>query len=306
MLLTSITLLSINLNDIGIKAGLFSQHLKYTQDYYKYIDSKEITYEKGNELPLLNDIEINLVDVSFKYPNSDKYILKNINLKIDSNSKIAIVGENGAGKTTLIKLICGLLRPTEGKIFVNNIDSALFSQKAYYKMFGMVFQDTAIFAGSILENVMGTKKENIEFAKLAINKSGLEEKVNSLELKYDQPLLKVIHSNGIDLSGGQIQKLNIARAIYKDAPIVILDEPTASLDALAEEQIYSDFNEVAKNKTSIFISHRLSSTKFCDKIILLTKEGIKESGTHDELIKEKGLYYKMFEVQGKYYQEVEA
>lgn len=305
MLLTATTLLTESLNEIGIRFGKLNESLRHTTDYYHYLDSMDITYEKGIDKVLKENIKIKLVNVSFRYPGTQSYILENINLEIDAKSKIAIVGENGSGKTTLIKLICGLLRPTEGQIFINEIDSALFSQEAYYQMFAMVFQDTTVFSGTILENVMGARKDDMKRAKYALEKVGLKSKIESLASGYHQPLLKVIYPNGIDLSGGERQKLNIARALYKNAPVVILDEPTASLDALAEEKIYVDFNEVSKDKTAIFISHRLSSTKFCDNIILLTKEGIKEAGTHEHLIEKKGLYYQMFQVQGKYYQEVE-
>lgn len=174
-------------------------------------------------------------------------------------------------------------------------------------MIAAVFQEVNIYAGTFLENVVGktTDEKKLKRAKECINRVGLEKKVEELPKKYEQPLLKVLESDGVDLSGGEAQKLAIARALYKDANLVILDEPTSALDALAEATIYKSFDNLVKNKTAIYISHRLSSTKFCDHIALFSKDGLLEYGTHDELIAKQGVYYNMFMVQGKYYREGE-
>jgi ABC-type multidrug transport system fused ATPase/permease subunit len=193
---------------------------------------------------------------------------------------------------------------TEGAILVNGINIDQFDAGELQKMFSVVFQDVNIFALTVLENVIGDDrtKEGIARGIDALDRVGLKEKIESLPQQYDTPLLKVIEDDGVELSGGQSQKLAIARALYKNANMVILDEPTASLDALAEAEIYQKFNDLVQNKTTVYISHRLSSTKFCDKIALFSTEGLIEYGTHDELMEKQGAYYHMFTTQGKYYQ----
>jgi ABC-type multidrug transport system fused ATPase/permease subunit len=215
------------------------------------------------------------------------------------------VGLNGCGKTTFVKLLTGLIYPDEGQIEIGGIDSLTFDSQEYRQMFSVVFQDISLYASSLLENVMGSDQDSsqeeraIECLKLA----GLEEKIETLPLKYHQPLLKIIEDNGVDLSFGEIQKIAIARALYKNGDIVVLDEPTASLDALAEAKIYQQFNEMVCNKTALFISHRLVSTRFCDRIAYFEDGRVLELGTHDELMALHGKYYNLFITQGKYYQE---
>lgn len=250
------------------------------------------------------DIEIR--DITFSYPNSDNIILNNINLKIKKDEKIALVGANGAGKTTLIKLLCGLYYPVDGDVLINGISIKDINIDDYYKLFSVVFQDIRHIPITIAEFVSGNgvdinRERVIECLKLA----GLYERVESTLKGIDTTFYKDLYEDdpGIEFSGGETQKLLLARALYKDAPILILDEPTAALDPIAESDIYQKFNKFAYNKTAIFISHRLASTRFCDRILLLENGQIIESGTHEELMEMKGKYYEMFEIQSHYYKE---
>lgn len=251
--------------------------------------------------------EIRLENVSYKYQGADEYTLKNINLTIKPGEKLALVGINGAGKTTIVKLICGLYKPTKGKIYIDGIDASKVNRREYFKEFAVVFQDMAVFAFPIESNVACSKDEEIdrEMLNKSLKKADLFEKVDSLPKKTKTSLLKDLDKNGVELSGGETQKLMLAMALYKDASIIILDEPTAALDPIAESEMYERYNSFAKNKTSIFISHRLSSTRFCDRIIFLNNGEIEEEGTHESLIKKNGKYSHMFEVQSHYYKSKE-
>lgn len=289
-------------------ASTLVRDLKLSSTYFQMMDQPEYAPVKENGRNALDSeqaIEIEFRNVSFRYPNCEKYIYKNFSFKIFAHEKLAIVGTNGAGKTTLVKLISGLFEPESGEILINGINIKEFNRQEYYKMFSTVFQDYEIYAGSILENVIGTvtDEKEIKRGKDCLKRVGLQEKIESLPLKYDTPLIKTVHPDGLDLSGGQKQKIAIARALYKNGNVVILDEPTSALDALAEAEIYQSFDDLIKNKTAIYISHRLSSTKFCGKIAFFDENGLQEYGTHDELMAAKKGYYHMFEVQGQYYQE---
>lgn len=296
------TAFSLLINDVS---NYVSYNL-YVGDLFKFIDSELEPKNGDQELDFSTTKSIEFKNVFFKYPNSKKYVINDFNLKINKGEKLAIVGINGAGKTTLIKLLCGLYDTYEGEILIDGIELRKFNRLQYFKLFSVVFQNFKIYSMSIKENV-ALKDNDINDDKVwdSLEKVGLSKKVHGFEKGLDQTLLKVIDPEGIEFSGGENQKLAIARALYKDAPIVILDEPTAALDALAEEEIYTQFNSLVKDKTSIFISHRLSSTKFCDNIVLLGNEGILEYGTHDELLNKHGKYYDMFMVQAQYYQEGE-
>ncbi|MDL2292205.1 ABC transporter ATP-binding protein/permease [Acholeplasma sp. OttesenSCG-928-E16] len=305
MYIPAIISLSTSLREIFRTIADLSNDVRYTKDYYSFIDSDELTRKTNNKEALSDDLEIEFRNVSFKYPKTDKYILKDFNFMIKKNEKLAIVGLNGCGKTTFVKLLTGLFNLEEGDIFINGINLKEFSPPEYRKMFSVVFQDTHLYAASVLENVIGNDKSKEAFKKgiECLEKVGLKEKIESLPNKYDHQLLKVIDETGVELSGGEIQKLAIARALYKNGNAIILDEPTAALDALAEADIYKNFDSLVDKKTSIYISHRLTSTKFCDKIALFEDGGVKEYGSHDELMALKGTYYDLFITQGKYYQE---
>lgn len=244
--------------------------------------------------------EIEFHNVGFCYPSSDTFILKNVNAKINNKSKLAVVGPNGAGKTTFIKLLCRLYDPTEGYITLNGIDIRKYDYDEYLSLFGVVFQDFYLFASSIAENVAASKDYREEVVKEKLEKSGVYPYVATLE-KGIESIIENGDEDATDLSGGQGQKISIARALYKDAPFVILDEPTAALDPISEAEIYEKFDEMVENKTSIYISHRMSSCRFCDDIIVFEDGKITERGHHDVLLEKAGLYSKLWNAQAQYY-----
>ena len=267
-------------------------------EVFKFEDGQDLVVDTNQ------DYTIELKNVSFRYPGKNKNILTNINLTIKPNEKIAIVGLNGAGKTTLVKLICGYYDPTEGEILLNGVNIKTFNREHYYKMFSAVFQNFSLLAGSVATNVAQTEENvNLELVYDCIEKAGLKEKIESLPEKYNSKLNREVYEDATNLSGGELQRLMLARALYKDAPIIVLDEPTSALDPIAEADIYNKYNELAKNKSSLFISHRLASTRFCDRILFIGDEQILEEGTHEELLALGGKYAELFEVQSKYYRE---
>lgn len=266
------------------------------------IENKFKKYD-GIPVPNADSYEIELKDVSFSYPQSDKIILSHINLTIRAGENLALVGVNGAGKTTFVKLICGLYRPVSGRILINGTDISEFNSADYYKKISAVFQEPRFLPCTVLENVSMLpegESDRERFAACA-ESAGLLDKIESFSEKESTYLVKTVNENAVELSGGEMQKLLLARAIYKDAPILILDEPTAALDPIAENAVYLQYSEISRNKTSIYISHRLSSTRFCDRIVLLDNSEIAEIGTHDELMKQNGKYAEMFRIQSKYY-----
>ena len=240
-----------------------------------------------------------------KEKTKDKYIYRNLSLKIKKGQRLAIVGINGAGKTTFVKLLCRLYEPTSGEILINGINIQSFSKEEYYKILSVVFQDIKTFAFTVAENVSLENLEDVDREKVlqCIEKAGVGDKINSLEKGIDTSLLKVLDGEGVELSGGENQKLALARALYKNGKIVILDEPTSALDAVAEYNIYKGFDELIGDKTAIYISHRLASTKFCDVIAFFENGEIVEYGTHEELLKKNGKYSDMFNIQAQYYKE---
>lgn len=259
----------------------------------------------GKSMPANKPYKIEIKDLSFTYPETDKIILNNINLTINAGERLALVGVNGAGKTTLVKLLSGLYKPTSGSIKINGTDISAINRDEYYKSVSAVFQEARIMPCSILENVsmLPAGESDAERFDFCIRQAGLYEKIQNLPEKENTLLVKNVNENAVELSGGEIQRLLLARAIYKDAPTLILDEPTAALDPIAENEIYLKYSEISKNKTSIYISHRLSSTRFCDRIVLLDDASIAEEGTHEELMARSGKYAEMFRIQSKYYEE---
>ncbi len=275
----------------------------------EFLDIKNTARNSGGKsLPAEQPYEIELQNVSFTYPESDKEVLKNINLKLRKGENLALVGVNGAGKTTLVKIICGLYRPTEGKVLINGTDITEFNRDDYYKVISAVFQDPRFMPCTVLENVsmLPEGESNREKFFDCIKKAGLYEKIQALPQKENTLLVKTVNENAVELSGGETQRLLLARAIYKDAPILILDEPTAALDPIAENEIYLRYSQISQNRTSVYISHRLSSTRFCDRIVLLDENRIAEIGTHDELMSLGGKYAEMYGIQSKYYREEAA
>jgi len=248
---------------------------------------------------------IELCNVSYTYPKAEKATLDDINISIKAGERIAIVGSNGAGKTTLVKMICGLYSPTAGEILLNGNPIPAYNRDEYYSLFSVVFQDIHMLSTSIAENISQQVPELIDRKKVVrcLELTGLKEKTDSLAEKEDSLLVRAVHAEATELSGGEKQKLAMARALYKNSPVIILDEPTAALDPLAENEVYRQYAELTEGKTSIYISHRLASTRFCDRILLIDGNAIAEQGSHDELMALGGIYAHMFEVQASYYQE---
>lgn len=272
----------------------------------EFLDYPE-TFKMDEGIPITPDLnilyQIELQDVSFRYPEAEKNTLSHINLTIRQGEKLAIVGLNGAGKTTLIKLICGFLDPTEGKVLLNDTDIRAYNRRDYYKLFSAVFQDFSVLDVTIAENIAQTDKNiNWSLMEQCINQAGLTEKIRKLPNGVETHIGKVFE-DGIYLSGGEVQRLMLARALYKNAPIIVLDEPTSSLDPIAESELYNKYNELTAGRMAVYISHRLASTRFCDRIILIEEGSIGEEGTHDELISRNGHYADLFEIQSRYYRE---
>lgn len=285
-------------------ANIKAQNM-YLDDMREFLEIKSENKEKTKDIPIDSSYEIEFKNVSFKYPKTDKYIYKNLSLKIKKGQRLAIVGINGAGKTTFVKLLCRLYEPTSGEILINGVNIQSFSKEEYYKILSVVFQDIKTFAFTVAENVSLENLEDVDREKVlhCIEKAGVGEKINSLQKGIDTSLLKILDGEGVELSGGENQKLALARALYKNGKIVILDEPTSALDAVAEYNIYKGFDELIGDKTAIYISHRLASTKFCDVIAFFENGEIVEYGTHEELLKKNGKYSDMFNIQAQYYKE---
>ena len=285
-------------------ANIKAQNM-YLDDMREFLEIKSENKEKTRDIPIDSSYEIEFKNVSFKYPKTDKYIYKNLSLKIKKGQRLAIVGINGAGKTTFVKLLCRLYEPTSGEILINGVNIKDFSKEEYYKILSVVFQDIKTFAFTVAENVSLENLEDVDREKVlhCIEKAGVGDKINSLEKGIDTSLLKILDGEGVELSGGENQKLALARALYKNGKIVILDEPTSALDAVAEYNIYKGFDELIGDKTAIYISHRLASTKFCDVIAFFENGEIVEYGTHEELLKKNGKYSDMFNIQAQYYKE---
>lgn len=281
----------------SLDISIVREALEYPE-VFKFEDGEDLVVDLNKEYT------IELKNVSFRYPGKNKNVLSNINLTIKPNEKIAIVGLNGAGKTTLVKLICGYYDPTEGEILLNGVNIKAYNREHYYKMFSAVFQHFSLLAGSVAVNVAQSIDHiNYDLVYSCIEKAGLKEKIESLPEKYESNLNREVFEDATNLSGGETQRLMLARALYKNAPIIVLDEPTSALDPIAEADIYNKYNELAKNKSSLFISHRLASTRFCDRILFIADEKIVEQGTHDELLAMGGKYAHLFNVQSKYYRE---
>jgi ABC-type multidrug transport system fused ATPase/permease subunit len=293
--------------DIWINIYTASLHFGYMREFFEY--PNKTNRGKGIELPQqANGLDIELKNVSYKYPGADNPAVKNVNLKIAAGEKVALVGLNGAGKTTLVKLICGMYAPAEGEVLLNGHRADEYNIDEYHTLFSAVFQQFRFLPLSIAHNIAIVPKEEADMIKLerCVKLAGLKEKIDGLEQGIDTPLIKEINPGATELSGGEQQKLMLARAIYKDAPILILDEPTAALDPIAESEMYMKYSDIAKDKTSVFISHRLASTRFCDRIALVAEGEIAETGTHDELTKKGGKYAELFEIQSHYYKDGEA
>lgn len=249
-----------------------------------------------------NDYEIEFRNVSFRYPGTEQYALKNLSFRFRTGERLAVVGMNGSGKTTFIKLLCRLYDPTEGEILLNGIDIRKYDYEEYQTVFSVVFQDFRIFSFSVAENVAASMRYEEEKVKSCLMKAGFGERLAALPEGTGTFLYKNFDKNGVEISGGEAQKIALARALYKDAPFMVLDEPTAALDPIAEYEVYSRFNEIIGKKSAVYISHRLSSCRFCDDIAVFDKGRLVQRGSHEELVKERdGKYYELWHAQAQYY-----
>lgn len=265
---------------------------------------EQFRFDDGKPVPDADSWELKFENVSFRYPGAEKNTISNMNLTVHPGEKLAIVGLNGAGKTTLVKLLCGFYDPNEGRVLLNGTDIREFDRRDYYSKFSAVFQDMSVLDVTIAEEVAqtidGIDKDRVISC---LEKAGLSEKLASLPEGLDTHIGRHVYLDGVEFSGGETQRFMLARALYKDGPILVLDEPTAALDPLAENDIYIKYNDMTSGKTSVFISHRLASTRFCDRVLFLKDGAIAEEGTHDELIAMNGGYAALFDIQARYYQE---
>ena len=276
----------------------------HLQNLFEYLDLPNHMYQGSLTVEKRDDNEyyVEFRDVSFKYPNTDTYVLKHVNLKFKVGEKLAVVGMNGSGKTTFIKLMCRLYDPTEGEILLNGVNIKRYDYNEYMSIFSVVFQDFRLFSFPLGQNVSASASYDREKVIECLKKAGFAERLNSLPNDLDTFLYKDIDAEGVEISGGEAQKLALARALYKNTPFIILDEPTAALDPISEYEVYSKFNEIAGTKTSIYISHRLASCRFCDKIAVFHEGEIIQIGIHEELLADRrGKYYELWNAQAQYY-----
>lgn len=285
---------------MAVTFGKTEEMVPLVNYYFEIMNTKdEMTY--GDQELDSNHFEIEFKNVSFRYPGAEKDSLKNINLKINDGEHLAVVGRNGSGKTTFIKLMCRLYDVTDGEICINGINIKDYTEESINRLYSVVFQDFKIFSTTLAQNISAGEDYNHEKLFEALDKSNIKDRVLKMENKENTYLYKDLHKSGVEISGGEAQKLALARALYKDAPIVILDEPTAALDPIAENEIYSRFNSFVQNKTAIYISHRLSSCVFCNRIAVFDKAELVETGTHQQLIENKGKYSELWNAQAQYY-----
>lgn len=282
-------------------SSLHKYHL-HVANFRELLDwPDEFRHEGGRPIPSDGKWELTLEHVSYRYPSAEKDTIHDLCLTLHSGERAALVGLNGAGKSTLVKLICGLYDPTEGRVLLNGIPITEFNREEYYGLFSAVFQESAVRPYSLARNISMADDVDRERVERCVELSGLSEKVSELPKGIDTKLMKYIWHDGVDLSGGEAQKLMLARALYKDGPIIVLDEPTAALDPIAEAELYEKYSGLTAGKTSLYISHRLSSTRFCDRVLFLQDGDIIEEGTHEELLEKHGKYYELYEVQSSYY-----
>lgn len=277
-----------------------SNNVNYIREYLEMPD--KTNHGTGEKIPD-GKCEIEFKNVSYKYSGAKNFTIKNLSFTLKKGEKLALVGLNGAGKTTIVKLMCGLYDPTEGEIFINGINVKNFNREEYFKLFSAVFQDIFPIAASVSENVAGSMKISKEKLFDCMKKAGIYDKINSLPEKENTKLVRGIYDDSLELSGGETQKLALAKALYKNAPILILDEPTAALDPIAEQEMYMNYLDFSKERTCVFISHRLASTRFCDKIMLIENGEIAELGTHSELMLKSEKYAELFNIQSSYYND---
>lgn len=305
----AITKLAGGVSDLIRECGKMRNNTPFLMQVFTYLDMPNTMYQGTLTTEKRSDrkYEVEFRNVSFRYPGSENDVLHNVNMKFEIGKRLAIVGMNGSGKTTFIKLLCRLYDPTEGEILLNGINIRKYNYRDYMDIFSVVFQDFQLFALPLAQNVASGKNYDTEKVIDCLTKAGFAEKLAKMPKGIETYLYKNIDKEGVDVSGGEAQKIAIARALYKDAPFIILDEPTAALDPIAEADIYNKFNDIAGDKTAIYISHRLSSCKFCDEILVFHAGTIVQQGTHEELLaNDHGKYHELWHAQAQYYTEEEA
>ncbi len=293
------------INEVLSALSALRERSAHTDDYRSFMDIPNDSGKDTIPVPKADKYVFTFENVSFKYKGQEKYALKNLNITVAAGEKLAVVGLNGAGKSTFIKLLLRLYDVSEGRILMNGTDIRRFDRAEYYRLFSPAFQDVTVFAFPMAENVSMSPPDETDKnkAEKCVREAGLGDKMDKLEKGIDTELLKVLYDDGVDLSGGEKQKLALARALYKGSDIIVLDEPTAALDALAEYRLYKSFNGLVGNRTAVYISHRLSSTRFCDRVAMFKDGEMTETGTHEELMEKNGDYAEMFRVQAQYYIE---
>ena len=280
---------------------LYCRHLKRT---FEYLDIPNKMYQGSLTVEKRDDNEyyVEFKDVSFKYPNTEIYALRHVNIKFKVGEKLAVVGMNGSGKTTFIKLLCRLYDPTEGEILLNGVNIKKYDYQEYMSIFSVVFQDFQLFSFSLGQNVAASAEFDQEKVLACLEKAGFGERLEAMPKGTETSLYKNFDSDGVEVSGGEAQKIALARALYKDAPFIILDEPTAALDPVSEYEVYSKFDEIAGDRTAVYISHRLASCRFCDKIAVFHEGAVIQMGSHEELLADTdGKYYELWNAQAQYY-----
>lgn len=300
------TAIAANIYALTDLIGVLETNTPYLEKTFEFLDIPNSMYQGSLTTEKRSDrqYEVEFKDVSFKYPGSDIWVLRHVNMKFKVGKRLAIVGENGSGKTTFIKLLCRLYDPQEGQILLNGIDIRKYRYDDYMNIFSVVFQDFQLICQPLGANVAGSMEYDRERVRKALIDAGFGDRLATMKNGLDTMLYKALSEDGVDVSGGEAQKIAIARALYKDAPFIILDEPTAALDPIAEAEIYSRFNDIAGDKTAIYISHRLSSCKFCDEIAVFHEGAIVQQGTHAELAAdENGKYHELWYAQAQYYTE---
>ncbi|MCD8069393.1 MAG: ABC transporter ATP-binding protein/permease, partial [Lachnospiraceae bacterium] len=302
----AITSLFLGVSEFLELCGTLRANASFLDTTFEYLDLPNEMYQGSLTTEKRSDrqYQVEFRDVSFKYPGSETWALRHVNMTFQVGSRLAVVGQNGSGKTTFIKLLCRLYDPTEGEILLNGIDIRKYRYEDYSQIFSVVFQDFQLFALPLGENVAGRTGYDRERVWKCLKKAGFEERMSHMAKGLDTCLYKELNEEGVEISGGEAQKIAIARALYKDAPFLILDEPTAALDPIAEAEIYGKFNEIATDKTTVYISHRLSSCRFCDEIAVFDQGAVVQEGSHQELLADRdGKYYELWHAQAQYYTE---
>ncbi len=302
----AVTAMSRNISEWMKGIGQLRSNVPFMEDIYTFLDIPNKMYQGSLTTEKRSDrqYQVEFKDVSFKYPGTETWALRHVNMKFNVGSRLAVVGENGSGKSTFIKLLCRLYDPQEGQILLNGIDIRKYNYDDYIGIFSVVFQDFKLIAQPIGSNVAGSLKYDEERVKRALTDAGFAERLKTMPRGLDTMLYKNLSAEGVEISGGEAQKIAIARALYKDAPFIILDEPTAALDPIAEAEIYAKFNEISGDRTAVYISHRLSSCKFCDEIAVFDHGQVIQTGTHEALLAQtEGQYAKLWNAQAQYYTE---